>query len=171
MVVTKTGQERVATVFAGPPALPDADEAALTRFVNRRGLHVVCGGTTAKIVSHHLGQPIEVDLDTMRPDVPPLARIQDVDLVTEGIRTLTKACELLQSGAGKETLSCRTDGAAGLVRLLLDVDHVHFIVGMAANPVHQDPNLPAELGMKLSVVREIAAELRKRGTEVSVESV
>ena len=65
----------------------------------------------------------------------------------------------------------RTDGAAELVRLLLEVDHVHFMVGMAVNPAHQNPNLPVALGMKMSVVREIAEELRRRGTEVTIESV
>ena len=106
----------------------------------------------------------------MAPDVPALARMKHIDLVTEGILTLTKANELLRSGASKETVRFRTDGAAALVRLLLNVDHVHFMVGMALNPVHQSQKLPVELGMKLSVVREIAEELRKRGTEVSIES-
>lgn len=94
-----------------------------------------------------------------------------VDLITEGILTLTKTHQLLQSGATKETVRFGTDGAAALVRLLLDVDHVHFTVGMAVNPAHQNPNLPVQLGMKMSVIREIGEELRKRGTEVTIESV
>jgi len=171
VVVIKVRQKLVATVFTGPPAQRARDEHVLSRFVERRGLHAVCGGTTAKLVSRHLGQPLEVDLETMKPDVPPLARMEHIDLVTEGILTLTRAQELLQAGADKETVRFRTDGAAALVRLLLDVDHVHFIVGMAVNPAHQNPSLPAQLGMKLAVVREIAEELRKRGIEVSIESV
>lgn len=170
VVVIKARKKLVATVLAGPPAEAAADEGIFARFVERRGLHVVCGGTTAKMVSRHLGQPLEVDLSTMAPDVPALARMKHIDLVTEGILTLTKAHELLRSGARKETVRFRTDGAAALVRLLLNVDHVHFMVGMALNPVHQSPKLPVQLGMKLSVVREIAEELKKRGTEVSIES-
>jgi len=75
-----------------------------------------------------------------------------------------------RAGANKERGRFRTDGAAAVVGLLLEVDHVHFMVGLAVNPVHQSPKLPVELGMKLSVVREIAEELKKRGTEVSIES-
>jgi len=171
IVVVKVRQKLVANVFTGPPADLSADEAVIGHFLKLAGLHAVCGGTTAKMVSRHVGQPLEVDLATMKPDVPPLARMDSLDLVTEGILTLTQAGELLQSGATKETVRFRCDGAAELVRLLLNVDHVHFIVGLAANPAHQNPNLPAQLGMKLAVVREIAEELRSRGIEVTVESV
>ena len=170
VVVIKVRHKLVATVLAGPPVDKSVDEALTSRFMKRHGRHVVCGGTTARMISRHFGRPLEVDLETMRPNVPPMARMQNIDLVTEGILTLTKANELLRSGATKETVRFQTDGASALVRLLLDVDHVHFIVGLAANPAHQNPALPVQLGMKLAVVREIAEELRKRGTEVTVES-
>jgi hypothetical protein len=171
IVVIKVRHKLVATVLTGPPADRGADESVFARFERRRGRHAVCGGTTAKIISRHLGRTLEVDLETMKPDVPPLARMQGIDLVTEGILTLTRANELLQSGAGKEAVRFRNDGAAALVRFLLDVDHVHFMVGMAVNPAHQNPNLPHELGIKLAIVHNLAEELRKRGIEVSVETL
>lgn len=171
IVVIKVRRKLSATVLAGPPASADADADVMTQFIKRPGLHVVCGGTTAKMLSRHLGQPLEVDLDTMKPGVPPLARMNNVDLATEGILTLTAASQLLRSGADRDTVRFGTDGASALVRLLLSVDHVHFVVGMAVNPAHQNPNLPAQLGMKLAVVREIADDLRSRGIEVTVESV
>jgi 3-oxoacyl-[acyl-carrier-protein] synthase III len=114
---------------------------------------------------------LEVDLATMKPDVPPLARLEGVDLITEGILTLTSTNELLQSGADQETVQFQTDAASALLRLCLDVDHIHFIVGLGVNPAHQNPELPRQLGMKLAVVREIAEELRKRGKEVTIETV
>ncbi|MGB2820159.1 MAG: SpoIIE family protein phosphatase [Phycisphaerae bacterium] len=171
IIVIKVRHKLVATVLTGPPVDRARDEAVLAAFVRRPGLHVVCGGTTAKMVSRHLGRPLDVDLETMKPDVPPLARMEGVDLVTEGILTLTRANEMLQSGADKQTVRFQTDGAAALVRVLLDADHVHLIVGLAANPAHQNPNLPVQLGIKLAVVRELADELRRRGIEVSMESV
>jgi len=39
------------------------------------------------------------------------------------------------------------------------------------NPAHQNPELPEQLGMKLAAVREIAEELRKRGKEVTIETI
>ena len=171
VAVIKVRHKRVATVLTGLPVDRAATEGVVARFIKQGGRHAVCGGSTAQVVSRHLGQPLEVDLATMTPDVPPIARMASVDLVTEGILTLTQAQELLRSGARKDTIKFRTDGAAELVRLLLDVDHVHFIVGMAVNPAHQNPSLPGQLGIKLAVVREMADELKKRGIEVTIESL
>ena len=171
IVVIKVRRKLIATVFTGPPADRSADEPIVSRFVRRIGQLAVCGGTTAQIVARHLGQPLEVDLTTMTPDVPPMARLEGIDLVTEGILTLTRVGELLRSGTKKEAVRFQTDGAASLMRLLLDVDHVHFLVGHAVNPAHQNPDLPNQLGIRLGVVREVAQELRRRGKEITLESI
>jgi hypothetical protein len=171
IVVIKVRHKQVATVFTGPPASRDGDGELIHRFVSRTGRLVVCGGTTAKIVSKHLGQPLEVDLSTITADVPPIARLEGVDLVTEGILTLTQVRDRLREGADRRTVQYRNDGAACLLRVLLDVDHTHFIVGQAVNPAHQNPDLPHQLGIRATVVREIAAELRGRGKEVTLEVI
>ena len=172
VVVIKARHKLSATVLTGPPIDSGTDEAVVGKFMHRPGLLAVCGGTTAKIVAHYSGsKSLEVDLTTMKPDVPPLARLKGIDLITEGILTLTKADELLHSGADEERIKFNTDGASALVRMCLDVDHVHFIVGLSVNPAHQNPELPGQLGMKLAVVRAIAEELRKRGKEVTIETV
>jgi hypothetical protein len=171
IVVIKVRHKLVATVFTGPPADKAVDEVIVSQFVKNVGKLAVCGGTTAKIVARHLGQPLEVDLTTMTPEVPPIGRLAGIDVVSEGILTLTKTNERLQAGADKKAVRFQADGAANLLRLLLSVDHVHFLVGQALNPAHQNPDLPHQLGIRLAVVREIAAELRKRGKEVTVETV
>ena len=172
VAVIKVRHKLMATVLTGPPVDKKVDKAVVDRFAQRAGFLAVCGGTMAKIAARHLGgQSLEVDLATMQPDVPPLARMEGIDLMTEGILTLTKANDLLQAGADKETVKFGTDGASALVRLWLDVDHIHFMVGMGVNPAHQNPDLPRQLGMKLAVVREIAEQLRKRGKEVTIETV
>lgn len=171
IIVIKVRHKLVATVFTGPPSDRAVDETIVSQFVKSAGKLAVCGGTTAKIVARHLGLPLEVDLTTMTPDVPPIGRLKGIDVVSEGILTLTKTSERLQAGADKKTVRFQADGAANLLRLLLGVDHVHFLVGQALNPAHQNPDLPHQLGIRLAVVREIAAELRKRGKEVTVETV
>jgi len=172
VAVVKARRKLIVTVFTGPPVDRSTDEAVVTRFKQRPGFLAVCGGTTAKIVARYLGdKPLDVDLATMKDDVPPLAKLEGVDLTTEGVLTLTKTDEMLQSGADKETVKFHTDGASALLRLCLDVDHIHFIVGLSVNPAHQNPDLPGQLGMKLAIVRRIAEELKKRGKEVTVETV
>ena len=131
----------------------------------------MCGGTTAKIVARQLGQPLEVDLKTITAEVPPTGKIEGIDLVSEGILTLTRVNEMLSSGIEKQSIRYHTDGAANLLRMLLDVDHIHFMVGLAVNPAHQNPGLPHQLGIRMAVVREIAEELKQRGKEVTFETV
>jgi hypothetical protein len=171
IVVIKVRHKLVATVFTGPPADKSLDEEVISRFVKRSGRLAVCGGTTAKIVARHLGQPLEVDLKTITDDVPPMGQLEGIDLVSEGILTLTRASELLRSGVKKRDVRFRTDGAANLIRLLLNVDHIHFIIGQAVNPAHQNPDLPHQLGIRHMVVQEIGEELKERGKEVTYETV
>jgi hypothetical protein len=171
IVVIKVRHKIVTNVFTGPPANRALDSEIVTKFLKRSGTHVVCGGTTGKIVSHHMGQPLVVDLNTMTPDVPPIARVEGIDLVSEGILTLTRVNDLLRSGVEKDTVKFNTDGAANLIRFFLDADHIHFFVGHAVNPAHQNPELPNQLGIRMLVVQEIGEELRHRGKEVSVEAV
>lgn len=170
IVVIKVRHKLVATVFTGPPDDKRRDEEVVMHFLKRSGKLAVCGGTTAKIVARHLGQPLEVDLRTITDDVPPMAQIKGVDLASEGILTLTRASEMLRAGIQRKDVRFQTDGAASLIRLLLGVDHIHFIVGQAVNPAHQNPDLPHQLGIRQKVVQEIGEELTERGKEVTYES-
>jgi hypothetical protein len=171
IAVIKARHKRVANVLTGPPSRREQDGEWVEHFTHRLGRRVVCGGTTAKIVARQLGQALEVDLSTVTAEVPPLARLPGLDLVTEGILTLTRVRDLLRSGADRTTVRFQADGASSLLRLLLGVDHVHFLVGQAVNPAHQNPDLPHQLGIRVGVVREIVEELRQRGTEVTVEEI
>jgi len=171
IAVIKVRHKRVANVLTGPPSSREQDEEWVERFTQRLGRRVVCGGTTAKIVARLLGQKLEVDLGTVTEEVPPLARLPGVDLVTEGILTLTRVRDLLASGVDRAAVRFQVDGASSLLRLLLGVDHVHFLVGQAVNPAHQNPDLPHQLGIRVGVVREIVEELRQRGIEVTVEEI
>ncbi|HUT65255.1 MAG TPA: PP2C family protein-serine/threonine phosphatase [Spirochaetota bacterium] len=171
IIVIKVRHKLLTNVFTGPPSDRTRDFEIISNFFKRSGKLVVCGGTTAKIVSRQLGQPLEVELTTMTSEVPPIARVEGIDLVSEGILTLTRVNDLLRSGADKDTVKFQTDGASSLIRLLLDADHIHFIVGHAVNPAHQNPELPYQLGIRMLVVQEIGEELRTRGKEITIESV
>ncbi len=171
IVVFKCRHKLTATILTGPPEDRSEDNDVVRSFIGRGGKLAVCGGTTAKIVARHLGQALDVDLSTMTSDVPPMGRLRGIDLVSEGILTLTRVSSMLQSGVDKEEVQFRTDGAACLLRLLLEVDQVDFIVGQAINPAHQNPELPHQLDIRMSVIREIAEELRSRDKEVTVETV
>jgi hypothetical protein len=64
----------------------------------------------------------------------------------------------------------KKDGASRAAKLLLEeCTKVHFLVGRAMNPAHQNPDMPLSLSIKLRLVEDIAYCLRSMGKEVEVE--
>ena len=125
------------------------------------GRKVICGGTTANIVSRMLNRPIQIDMrQPMHSTVPPSARMDGFDLVTEGTLTLGEVLRLLEQGFDPE--QTRANAAVRLANLLLDSDIVNFAVGTRINEAHQDPNIPIELDLRRNIVKRIAQLLESK---------
>lgn len=163
-------------VMVGPPVNQEDDQKVVGRLMGCSGKKVICGGTTSQIVSKVTGNPVSVDLKYFNPSVPPTGEMKGIDLVTEGVITLGKTCEILQRYLASSSLSDavkldKKDGATRLARVLLeDSTEVRFLVGRAMNPAHQNPDLPISLSLKLRLVEDIADCLRKAGKSVAIEN-
>jgi len=116
-----------------------------------------------------LNRPTDVDLTTMTEDVPPIGSIDGIDLVTEGILTLSKTIEHLKNNVPLETLQFKIDGASSLIRSLMGVDAIKILVGQTMNPAHQEPRMPVELGIKTHIAQQLADEFVRRDKEVELE--
>ena len=46
--------------------------------------------------------------------------------------------------------------------MLKDSDYIKFIVGTKINEVHQNPNIPEDLGLRKNVVKKMANSLREK---------
>ena len=122
------------------------------------GRKVICGGTTANIISRLLDRPIQIDMrQQLNPKVPPSARMEGFDLVTEGTLTLGEVARLLEEGFAPEDM--KSNAAVKLASMLLDSDIVKFVVGTRINEAHQDPNIPVELDLRRNIVKRIAVLL------------
>jgi hypothetical protein len=155
-------------VIAGPPFANarDRELAALAR--DFPGRKVICGGTTANIVSRLLRRKIHMDLSYYDREIPPAASMEGFELITEGTLTLGRVARILESGADPESLP--PNAATRLAELLLDSDIVQFAVGTRINQAHQDPNIPLDLDLRRNVVRRISEELERwHRKEVLVE--
>lgn len=169
VVVLHQRLRRSLTLMVGPPADTRQDGEVVSRLLKASGLKGVCGGTTGNIVARHLGTPVTVDLSSMDPSVPPVGGLPGVDLVTEGMLTLTNTLEKLKARPKEAQLKWRRDGVSLLTRTLLDIDDVNFLVGRAINPAHQSPDMPVSLALKQRVVEEMARVLGDMGKKVKVE--
>lgn len=148
-------------VITGAPFNPSHD-FSLARMAQRTpGRKVICGGTTANIIARLLNRKIDIDMrQQLHPRIPPAARMEGFDLVTEGTLTLGEVLRLLEEGFAPEEM--QSNPAVRLAAMLLDSDIVKFAVGTRINEAHQDPNIPVELDLRRNIVKRIAQLLETR---------
>lgn len=150
-------------IVTGPPLNPERDQELAHAFSSFKGTKIVCGGTTANIISRLLQTPYRILLKNIDHSVPPMSEMKGADLVTEGIITLGRVAEILERGTlfgNCNILDGERDNAATrIVEMLLDNDRIEFIVGTRINEAHQDPNMPVELEIRRNVVKKIQSLL------------
>ena len=157
----------------GPPSNRDDAERMMSLFFSKEGKHIICGGTTSSIAAKYLGKPLRATLNFERSDVPPIAEIEGVDLVTEGVITVNKVVEYAKDYLGAneqyEHWSLKRDGASQICRLLFEeATDINFFVGRAVNPAHQNPDLPINFNIKMNLVEELSKCLRQMGKRIKV---
>lgn len=157
----------------GPPRFRDDCNRMMSLFFSKEGKHIVCGGTTSSIAAKYLGKTVKPSLHFESSDVPPIAEIEGVDLVTEGVITINKVLEYAKDYlAGNESYahwSYHNDGASLICRLLFEeATDINFYVGRAINPAHQNPELPINFSIKMNLVEELSACLKQMGKRIKV---
>ncbi|MCK9329017.1 MAG: SpoIIE family protein phosphatase [Candidatus Cloacimonetes bacterium] len=171
VAVVRVREKRVVKVLIGAPGKQDLDRFVVNRFMSGNGKKIVCGGTTSNIVARILEKDVEVDLDSIKPGIPPIGKINGINLVTEGIITISQLLKILKDK--QETpdyhLEQKNDGVSLLLKELLDADEITFMVGQAMNPAHQNPEIPPEFGLKTKITEDIARILNKLNKQIILE--
>lgn len=159
-------------ILVGPPMNHEDDEMVASNFMKREGLKVVCGGTTSKIMAKFLNEEIKTSLAYLSPDVPPIAIIDGLDLVTEGVITLGKVLEVTEKYLDIKDVEDKSlsekDGATLIAKLILQrASHVNLFVGTTLNPAHKD--LPIDVSMKMKIVEKLKKNLEDAGKIVTIQ--
>lgn len=159
-VVIYFRKPRQAMLVTGPPVEDVRDSALALKVKNFSGDKIICGGTTANILAREWGNKITVPLKDIDLTMPPMGKMSGVDLISEGIITLGKVSEYLESGIPED---CHGNNPALLiVNNLLDRDRIKFLVGTKINDAHQDPNMPVELEIRRNIVKKISRLLKDK---------
>lgn len=173
VLVVKASNERTVSILAGPPKDKEEDARMVRDFMRSGGKKAVCGGTSANIVARVLNRKIKTSLSYIDPMIPPTGSIEGIDLVTEGVLTLTRTMEILRdfqkNGANSQYFQKldEPNGACELARLLLEgCTRLRLFIGSAINPAHQNPNLPSDLSIKRKLIEELADIARGLGRQV-----
>ena len=156
----------------GPPGNRDDADRMMSLFFAKEGKHIISGGTTSSIAAKWLRKPLRASLN-FEGDIPPIAHLEGVDLVTEGVITVNRVVEYAKDYIGEnrcyEAWSNGKDGASMISRLLFEeATDINFYVGKAINPAHQNPDLPINFNIKMNLVRELSEALKKMGKRIKV---
>ena len=149
---------RLTMIFTGPPYLQTRDRECSITLDSFRGKKIICGGTTANLVSRELNRPIKTEREKNSGNLPSCSVMEGIDLITEGVMTLSRTVEYLENG---HTLF-PPDPAGRLATLLIDSDCIDFLVGSKMNQAHHDPDLPFELEIRKPLIKRMSAILQEK---------
>ena len=171
--IVKIRKREPMNILFGPPSNRDDCDRMMSLFFSKEGKHIICGGTTSSIAAKYLRKPLQATLSFEKSDVPPIAKLEGVDLVTEGVITMNKVIEYAKDYLGDnemyEQWNYSRDGASLICQLLFEeATDINFYVGRAINPAHQNPDLPINFSIKMNLVEELSACLKKMGKRIKV---
>lgn len=165
-------------LMTGPAQNQEQDEGMVRTFMSGEEAtkRIVCGGTSATIVSRVLNRPLDVSLDYVDPEIPPIAYMDGIELVTEGVLTLNRVIQLLKRYVKNETVSedfflelDKSNGASMVAKMLIeDCTELHLYVGKAINSAYQNPGLPFDLGIRQNLVEQLKHTVEAMGKTVTV---
>ena len=151
---------REVLVLTGAPVAKARDRELADAARAFQGRKVICGGTTAAIISRELGLPLRMDMTDLNPLVPPVSSMEGFELVTEGAITLSTVARLLEEEDNPDLLV--PNAATRLAGVLLESDIIHILAGTKINEALQDPTLPEDLDIRRNILRRLQRVLSEK---------
>ncbi|MDR1410911.1 MAG: serine/threonine-protein phosphatase [Spirochaetaceae bacterium] len=172
----KIRARRQANILIGPPHNPGDHSKMMNLFLSKEGRHIISGGTTSRLAAEFLKRPLVTDLppSISDPAIPPVSKIEGVDLVTEGIITLRKVAEYaedyIKDNENYADWNSGDDGASLIARLLFEeATDINFFVGRAENAAHEnEQNAQIAFSLKMRLIEELAANLKTMGKRIKL---
>ncbi len=175
VAVAKILERKVITLFTGPPLSEEEDNRVMHLLMASHGKKVVCGGTSANIVARYLKKEVRTTLEYIDTEIPPIGYIDGIDLVTEGVRTLSRTLTMLKRYE-KEELDQqffmdldKKDGGSLVAKLLLEeCTDLNLLVGRTINVAHQSPELPFDISIRMNLIEQMRDVMTKLGKKVTL---
>lgn len=143
-------------LLTGPPFKSKHDSEYASYLVDFDGKLIVSGGTSAQIISRELGRELKTCLFFRNKGLPPISEIDGIDLVTEGILTLTETVRCLEQELPVNEMA---PAVKTIYNLFMESDIIEFIVGTKVNEAHQDPSLPVEIEIRRNIIKRLKQKL------------
>ncbi len=155
---------RKAIICTGPPVNPENDEVFAEKLHQFDGKKIVSGATTADIIARKYNKTIE-DEEIVDKTLPPSSKMRGVDLITEGILTLSKALYLLVEVITPSYTF--TEGPADkMCKLLLESDEIYILVGTKINENNFDFTQPYQTEIRKNIIQRLVTVLSEKYLKV-----
>ena len=164
-------KKNIVNIMVGPPADREDDRSYFETFFQKEGMHVVCGGTTAKLVADYLQTEVAGLPDSGTEEVPAMSELKGIDLVTEGLLTFEKLVDYYDDFQEDRTyfnqIIKKKDGAAELFRVLFaEATEINFFFGNALNDNYTSLHIDREKKKKMAL--ELIDHLKAEGKKVKI---
>ena len=161
-------QARKAILCTGPPFNPEKDKEFASILNNFKGKKIISGATTTEIIARELGRTVTNEERT-DPALPPSSKMNGIDLVTEGVLTLSKVTHLLNHfNLNANNMQFGKGPADQICQMLLDTDEIYILVGTKINESHHDPSLPAEIELRKHLIQRLTDVLSEKFMKVVI---
>ena len=158
-------QPRKAILCTGPPFNTEKDNEFANILKRFDGKKIVSGATTTDIISRELKRTVTVE-ERIDSALPPSSKMKDIDLVTEGVLTLSKVTHILNNININSKIHFGKGPADQICELLLDTDEIYILVGTKINENHHDPALPVEIEIRKHLVQRLTKVLMEKFMKV-----
>ena len=158
---------RKTMLCTGPPFSSEKDSEFALILRDFDGKKIISGATTTEIVSRELGRKV-TDEGITDPTLPPSSKMDGIDLVTEGVLTLSKVTHLLNNISLNSNMQFGRGPADQICKLLLDSDEIYILAGTKINENHHDPTLPVEIEIRKNLIQRLTKVLSEKFMKVVI---
>ena len=174
VAVARVIERHIVNIFTGPPEKKEDDIRLMKEFMAADGKKIVCGGTSSQIAARYLNKEMTNNNDGTK-DVPPTANIRGLDLVTEGVLTMSHTFKLLRrfdegdiDADFFEALDA-DNGGAKLARILLEeCTELNLFVGKANNQANYENNRLFDISVRKNLVVQLKDAMEHMGKQVNI---
>ncbi|MCC8029116.1 MAG: serine/threonine-protein phosphatase [Lachnospiraceae bacterium] len=175
VAVLRIQKEHILSILTGPPADKADDYRMVEAFMKTEGIKIVSGGSTSQMVARVLNKKLVHVEGEMDPEIPPMSKIEGVDLVTEGVLTIRKAIELLEGYIDNDVSDeffmelSRDNGATRLACYLMeDCSTVKLFVGRAVNDDYDEKTLPFDISARRHLTQNLIDVLERMNKKAEI---